>query len=370
MSKYTISQGYPPTQEEVVHWDREANYFRHHPPDDRAPEGTTAARGWGIPKSYLPHGDAVEHVMAAFKRDVAGVPQQEKLRPEYKWSILSVCMAHFCWFRTAPGAAWVMRFFGVEEVPPFFVAYAYLLARRDAHTRENRYVRIDMPPAPPDRPAIALKIFRQVERVYDPPVTEPYSEVVEHMQQILKRARNPSAVEPIADASPDMYHWVSEHWPTSNPTRTGGYQWAKSLERTKGVLFYEGIDKVEAFKNRAYKLKDIRGGVLWCSGKDIRAVPLFLYFREFECGRFSEHQLANMYRCSSCSNMRACTQATGDHRMCANCFGSIVEKDERPTLDLCTMKECDKCPKHISNRSELVNLKNRLNREVHFPVQR
>ena len=179
------------------------------------------------------------------------------------------------------------------------------------------------------------------------------------------------------------YFWVSEqlrdwfletnpnkHWPSEKPNRIGGYQWAKALERKKGVLFYDALDKVELFKTRAYRLKDQRGGVLWAGGKDMRVIPLPDYFRTYECNRFTDHQLDNAFRCSSCGKMRACTPATGEHKMCSRCFGSIAEKDDRPSLDRCTMHECHKCPDHLANHSDLVNLKNKLNEEYRFPVRR
>jgi len=377
MSRYTIAQGYPPTPEEVAQWQREANYLRYQAPNPHAPEGTSAALGWGIPEDWLPHGDCVEHVMAIFKRDVAGVPMREKLRPEYKWSILSVCMAHFLWFRTEPGYRWVLKFFGVEEVTPFFNAYAYMYALRETGTEQNHYVKID------HNGPIKLRIYRRCERTLDSPVSEPYDEASEQMQMLLSQARDPNAVEPMAESSPDMYHWVSEQirdwflelspskeWPSRKPNRIGGYQWVKNLKRPSGDLVFEPLNQVELHKGRAYKLKPDNGNVIWCGGKSIRAVPLKDYYTQQENCRFTEHQLDNMFRCSSCNKMRSCTPATGEHKMCVHCFGTIVEKDDRPALNLCTMHECRRCTDHLSNHSELVNLKNRLNRDVHFPVRR
>lgn len=377
MSKYTTAQGYPPSPDELARWDREYQYFQYQPPHPHAPQGTTAAGGWGIPREIMPHGDAVEHVIAMFKRDVAGVPLREKLRPEYKWSIISVCMAHFLWFRTVAGAAWVMKFYGTEEVPPFFAGYAYLYVSNDKANNQNHYLHLEKDGA------LQLRIFRRTERVLDPPIKEAFSNTVGEMQELMRNARDPNAQEPIAEASGDMYFWVSEqlrdwflelspnkHWPSNKPDRISGYGWAKNLKRAEGQLFYEALDKVELYKTRAYRLRDERGKVLWCGGKDIRAVPLQDYFRKNECNRYSEHQLDNIFRCSSCNSMRACTPGSGDHKMCSHCFGSIVQKDDRQALDWCTMKECNKCPEHIANGSDLVNLKNRLNREVNFPVHR
>lgn len=90
--------------------------------------------------------------------------------------------------------------------------------------------------------------------------------------------------------------------------------------------------------------------------------------RSFE--QLSEHHIEGLFRCSSCGKVRTCTPVTKNQKMCCHCFGSIVEKDTRPTLDWCTMKECKHCPDYLESKSDLVNLKNRLNREAQFPVRR
>jgi hypothetical protein len=377
MSKYTISQAYPATPEEKARWARESNYFNFQPPQQNAPVGTTAAAGWGIPQAFMPHGDAFERVMAMFKREVAGVGLNEPLRPEYKWSVLSVCMAHFLWFRTPAGARWVLKFFGYEERPVLFDAYAYLYVSRDSAKKNEHLIRLAKDGG------VDLRIFRRCERVLDSPVKEAFDEVITDMQMLMQRARDPHAQEPIAEASGDMYHWVSEqlrdwfledrpnkHWPTEKANRMSGKQWAETLKRHNGQYFYEAMEKVQLYKTQAYRLKDASSPPLWCGGPDMRVIPLQEYFPRYECNRFTEHQLDNIFRCSSCNKVRSCTPMSGDHKMCSNCFGSIVQKDDRPALDTCTMKECNKCPAHLSGRGDLVNLKNRLNREVHFPVQR
>lgn len=374
MSKYTLSSSYPLSHEETVRWGRESKYFQFHPPLLNAPDGTSAANGWGIHPRFLPPNDAIEYVIAIFKRDVAGVSQEEKLRPEYKWSIISVCMAHFLWFRTSDGAEWLLRFFGVEEIDPFFSGYAYMYVSRENDSKQKQYVHLEKDGE------VELRIFHRTERVLDTPVGEDNDEPIDHMQMIMKEARDPNAIDNIAEPSSDMYSWVSEqirdwfievnpdkHWPSDKPNRISGYQWAKTLERKKGQLFYEAIDNVELHRSRAYRLKDSRGSILWCGGKDIRAVPLQDHFKEKQ---YSSHQIDNMFRCSDCNNIRPCMPASGDYKLCSACFGSVIQKDERKALDLCLMKECSKCDDHFESKSDLISLKNSLNREMHFPVHR
>ena len=84
----------------------------------------------------------------------------------------------------------------------------------------------------------------------------------------------------------------------------------------------------------------------------------------------SEHQIQNTFQCSSCAKIRPCTPVTKSQKMCCSCFGGLVEKDKRPTLDWCTMSECRACTEHLESKSDLINLKNRLNREATFPVRR
>jgi hypothetical protein len=201
------------------------------------------------------------------------------------------------------------------------------------------------------------------------------------MQGILRKARNPNASELIAEATPNMYFWVSEQlrdwfaepaankrWPTYKPDRISGPQWTRNLESRPGVPFFGALQQVEIHKGRAYRLKDREGTVLWCGGSDIRFVLRSDYARTHE--ELSDHVIEGIYRCSSCGKTRTCTPVTKHQKMCCNCFGSIVEKDQRPTLDWCTMKECKHCPEHLESAADLINLKNRLNREATFPVRR
>lgn len=376
MTNYTIRQGYPPSQEEIFHWNREAAYFRFHEPNPRAPQGSHEAKGWGIPKNYMPPPDAVTWVMSRFKREVAGVPYHEKLRPEFKFSILSVCMAHFLWLRQKEGAQWLLRFFGVEEVPPFWEGYEYYYV----HGQTQTPIHIEKDGG------LELRCWRRTSRELSPPIPSADSDVIPRMKELLSSRRNPNALEPIPEASEGMYFWVSEQirdWfletrpnkqvPTPKADRITGLQWAENLERSKGQPFYEALAKMKVYKDALYRIKDKRGGIVWTGAYaqnqgGIKTVPRFDGLRHR--GQLDEHGVKNMFQCSSCGKIRACLPITQHDKMCCACYGRFVEQDQRPMLDWCTMRECRACPDHISNQNDLISLKNRLNREISFPVQR
>jgi len=376
MSKFTISQSNQPTQAEYERMDREARYFEYCPPNQNAPSSSAAARGWGLMREHAPPPDAVEYVMAMFKRDIAGDSVEALLHPNYKWSIVSVCMAHFAWLRTPAGATWLLRLFGVEEVPMFGEAYAYTyLDRANPINGEPQRVPLDQ------QSGVQLRIFRACEAKLDPPITVDHDEKISIMKDILRKARNPNATEPIPEPAGDMYVWVSEQlrewflepqanlrWPTPKATRITGRQWAKTVTRADGSLVYPALANVEQFQGRAYRLQDREGSVRWCGGEDIRFMLKPDYHRANQT--MSEFQIQTTYCCSSCGKVRPCTPVTRDQKMCCHCFGAISERDRRPTLDWCTMKECRNCPDHLESQADLLNLKNRLNREAQFPVKR
>lgn len=375
MSRFTISQAYQPTPDEIHRWSREAEYFTYQEPNHNAPSNTAASRGWGVRRDYKPPVDAVEFVTAMFKRDVAGVGAEAVLRPEFRWSVFSVCLAHFLWLRTEEGARWLLKLYGVEEVPPFKDAYVYFHLSSNGEGKEPTRVLLG------EENGIQLRIFRSCERDLDPPITSAHDDTISDMQGLLRRARDPNATELIAEATHDMYFWVSEQlrdwfvepavnksWPTYKTDRITGPQWARSLEREPGIPFFWGLHQVEIHKGRAYRMSDGKGTIVWCGGSDIRFVLRSDYARTHE--GLSEHHIEGLYRCTSCGKVRTCTPVTKHQRMCCHCFGTIAEKDQRPTLDWCTMRECKHCPDHLESNADLINLKSRLNREATFPVKR
>jgi hypothetical protein len=134
---------------------------------------------------------------------------------------------------------------------------------------------------------------------------------------------------------------------------------------------------MELYKDRCYRIEDERGGIIWAGPKDMVAVSAPDYIKQRrERGedqrpeRVVEDEIRGIYECATCHQIRPCLTVTGSHKMCCHCFGSTVEKDQRPTLDLCMTKECKSCPMWVRERDDLNNLKTRLNRPVQFPVQR
>ena len=382
MSRYTITPSAPVTHEELERWRREKSYFDFQPPNPHAPENSPEHKGWGLPPQYWPPKDAVEFVTFMFKRDVAQRPQGEQLRPEFKWSIVVTCVAYFLWLRTKPGYDWLMRFYGVEEIPPFWDGYAYIYV--DPKTNTPVHITREA--------SISLRIFRACERAVDAPISSAYDELADEMQGLVNEARNPRAAEPVPEPPGDMYYWVANQLRTwfHNPAyipdpQTGhqvtlnrkgklsGYQWAKTFERRKGVLFYEALDKVETLAVRAYRLKDPRGGLMWSGIRSMKLVPLVDVYRHQRT--MAEHELDNTFRCSSCQKMRSCLPLTNEYKLCCACFGRQMETDDRPTLKWCTYRECavpkeTGCPMYIDSESDLIALKNRLNRGPQFPVER
>ena len=376
MSKYTINQYQQVSKEEQERWTREANYFQHTPPNPAAPESSPARKGWGIAKEMKPPVDCVEYVNAVFKRDVAAVTQDSKLRPEFRWSIFSVVMAHFLWFRTEDGFHWLTGLFGVQEVEAFTEGYVYFGNDKQAGAK------VVIGP----ESGLKLKIFQRCDRSLEPAIPSPTDEVLTDMRALLTRARDPNAYEQIPMPAGDMFHWVSEqirdwlietkvdrHWPTYKVDRISGVQWVKSAERRPGVKMFEVLDRVEQFGGRAYRVTDVAGNSTWLGSKDdqprfVRVMTKPDYLRVYQ--GVSEQTIAEAFRCSSCGKVLPCTPVTQRHKMCCNCMGTIGEKDQRRTLDWCTMRECKHCPNHLESEEDLRNLKSRLNREASFPVRR
>jgi hypothetical protein len=381
MSKYTINQYQQPSSEEVSRWSREAEYFAYTPPNPSAPPTSPASRGWGVPKEMKPPVDVVEYVNGMFKREVAQVAMDAKLRPEFRWSIFSVIMAHFLWFRTEEGWLWLARLFGVEEIEPFTDGYVYIgNDKSNPVGGQPGKVLLD------EANGIKLRIFGRCDRSLDPAISSANDETIASMKALLRRARNPNANEAIPESASDMYFWVSEqvrdwlieptadrHWPTYKADRISGPQWVKTVERQPGRKVFEAIDIVEKFGGRAYRISDAAGNVRWCGSKDdaaqyVRVMTKPDYLRVY--GGVSEAVVGEQFRCKSCGKVRPCTPVTKAQHLCCHCMGSLVEKDRRPTLDWCTMKECKNCPDHLESEHDLVNLKNRLNRDAAWPVRR
>lgn len=378
MSKYTINQYQQPSSEEISRWSREAEYFSYTAPNPSAPPTSPASRGWGVPREMKPPVDVVEYVNGMFKREVAQVAMDAKLRPEFRWSIFSVIMAHFLWFRTEEGFHWIMGLFGVQEVKPFSDGYVYI--GTDKSTDPVTKVVLSK------ESGVKLGIFDRCEKTLEPAVSSETDETIEQFKKLLEKARDPNANEAIPIPSAGLFHWASEHirdwlieptadrhWPTYKADRISGPQWVKTVERRPGKKLFEVIDTVERLGGRAYRVADPTGNVRWLGGSDQEKVSVKVmtkpdYFRKYE--NAGEHMIEEVFRCKSCGKVRPCTPVTKAQHLCCHCMGSLVERDRRPTLDWCTMKECKNCPDHLESEHDLVSLKNRLNRDAAWPVRR
>jgi len=382
----------PPSAEDSRFWDEEASFFVHRPGNPRAPQDSGEYIGWGIPKDKLPPADAVAYIMGRYREDDLGLrihdrrhPQYEPLHPMFKWSFLSVCMAHFLWLRTAAGARWLMSLYGIQEIDPFYQGYAYFWA----DPKGNQIVHLEPPLYSQDKytgqrrvtGGIELRIFREWEKCVDPPTSELNKKPVDDMKRLLERYRCPYANREMPLPDDAVFYWVSDmlrlwflepqpdkDWPTRKGDRITGWQWVRSLERAPGVPFYEALTRVPLYKGRAYRLKDPRGGVYWCGGNEMRLVPLNDLYRMQ--GTKTEPQIQQQFQCVNCRKVRPCVPYTGEYHRCCHCFGVELDSGDRATLDKCTSYECAArgsghkggCPMHLETNSDLVALKNKLNR--------
>jgi len=399
MVQFNVNPTDRPTVEDAKFWAEQANSFAYHQPNPRAPGGSLESLGWGIPPERMPPKDAISYVMCRYREQELGLRLHTHtatcssrranvqcdcafvaLHPMFKWSFLSVVMAHFLWFRTTPGAKWIMALYGVQEVAPFSDAYAYYWV----NAQSGKTVEVMSPNTHPvygeDRYTgrktlvsnIEMRIFREWERCLDPACSAVNTRPVEQMKALLSKMRCPHINDEVPFPADDVWYWVSEairdwfleskpnkEWPTHKPDRITGWQWVRALERAPGVPFFDGMAKVPLFKGRAYRLKDPRGGVYWCGGSEIRIVPIKdLYQAQ---GVMDEPQVEQTFRCMSCRKRRPCVPSTGSSHRCCHCFAIELEGADRPSLQRCTMsRECKACPDVLHNNSDLVRLKESL----------
>jgi hypothetical protein len=402
MVSFNVNPTDRPTTSDAKFWAEEATHYRYHAANPRAPTGSGEAVGWGIPTDRMPPADAIMYVLSRYRQEELGLRLHvhtehcasrrvrgsicdcpyTPLHPMFKWSFVSSIIAHFLWFRTGPGANWVMSLYGTQEVEPFADAYAYYWIDK----RSGAAVELLTPNTKPIYEVnrytkqrelvrnIELRIFREWERCLEPACSAANPQPVEQMKKLFNRFRSPYANQDAPLPDDGVWHWVSEvlrdwflepkpnkEWPTHKPNRITGWQWVKGLERKPGVLFFEGMSKVPLYKGRAYRLKDARGGIYWCGGEEMRLVPLKELYEIQQT--MNDDQLEKGFRCVSCRKRRTCVPVTGEHRRCCHCFSVELERDEHPTLDKCTMnRECRQCPDVIQNNHDLVRLKNSLSR--------
>jgi hypothetical protein len=382
-----------PTRDEQQHWEAEANAFAYKPGNPQAPQNSIDYRSWGIPREKLPPPDAFAYVMAHYREHEQSLRVHDKghrdyveIHPAYRWSFAAACMAHFLWFRSPAGAAWIMGLYGVEEVQPFYDGYSYFWI-----DQTGKAMQLAPPQYQVDRfterkklvAGVELRIFREWERMLDPPCSQQRPGPVEEMKQLLLSYRNPLVKTEPHLPNEQVFYWVSEvlrdwllepkpdrEWPTRKVDRISGMQWVQQLDRGPNTKFFEALEKIATYKGRAYRLRDNNGGVYWCGGKEIRCVPLKDLYLDNKLMNAGEVEVA--FRCTSCQKLRACLPHTGTAKLCCHCYSVEMDQNDRPTLERCTMdRECKNCPDMISSPQDLVTLKNRLNRPARTgPVPR
>ena len=389
------------TSADAYYWEEELGYFNHEPPQQQAASKSPEYYGWGLQAEFRPPPDVLSYVMAHYREDEHNVhvhdphhPRYVDLHPMYKWTFIQVCMAHFLWFRTPEGGAWINRFFGVEEIEPFSSAYAYAWCNTETQ---------DIVPLEPvyhdDKlvDGLELRIFREWERCQDPPCSAANSQPMLEMQKTLAAFRNPYAKGLLEwSDDPAFFFWTSElirnwmnemrpnkDWPTRKPERITGWHWARMLEREKNVPFFEALSRVAAFSgkaeglngvhptptSRAYRIKDPSGGVYWCQGKNVRIYPLSDVARS---KGVSDSQVESEYLCQSCRNVRPCVPHTKTYHRCCHCFSIELETEDRPTLYKCTYaRECKTCVERIDTHSSYLKTVTKLNQPARTrPVPR
>lgn len=396
-----------PTREEVAHYQSEMEAYTYSPPRDGRP-------GWGIPPHREAPDDAIDYVIAQLRErghevglnlrlyhhDPRDKDRYQRIHPRYTWAITFATMAHFAWFKTGPGAQYINRFYGVQEVPPFHDSSVYIFAPGNGDRM------LELLPG-------QLRIFRQWDRVTNPacpdgPMWErladpddPRSVVRERpfiqMVRLIEEYRSPFAsdigpMESESDieghhneklfelASKYIAEWLGKadadpRVPFPKRDRISGPQWVRSQKHRNGAPFWGGIEKLIEYHNdsynnhspgpvRAYRLQADNGGVRWCPSSEIKIVPQIDYRRVNQ--QESEEEIQDRFHCRGCRHTRSCvpyTQRMGE-KLCCHCYAKEFEiGTEMPTLNRCTMlPECKACPDNIEDKSSLVRLRQSWNR--------
>lgn len=392
-----------PTEDDLAYWTNEIAAYEYHPPNPGVPSDRVEYGGWGIPPDRLAPKDAVDYVLGKYREEELDLyhhdPRDEykytAIHPMYKWTIISAVWAHFLWFRTKPGAAWILQFFGVQEVEPFYSACIYQWVdprQEELHTLKPPEFDQDgrMKPG-----FVKLQIFRQWERVVHPAcpgeTTRGKDTPFDQMTKLLEQYRDPLARDP-GEWKEKVFNWVSEkirnwflepsaddRWPTYRRGRLSGTQWVRALERSQGKPFYEALSKIAKYQHasyrnksviRAYRIQDANGGVHWCAGSEMRIIPKLDYHQIQK--DLTDDQLESEFGCKGCRHRRTCVPHSGSEGFCCHCYAQQIEQGTHmPTLDLCTMiPECKNCPDRIDSNTVLINLKQKWNRGPSSPIPR
>jgi hypothetical protein len=401
-----------PTAEDSAHWRTEREAYIYSPPNKYAPADSPEYSGWGIPLSRSAPTDAIDWVIATFREEELDIyhhdPRDREryipIHPKFAWTLALATMAHFAWFKTPVGGQYLNRFFGVQEVEPFFSGYAYLWV--DPQNPQSN---------PTELIPKTLRIFRQWERVADPACPGAFHKKGDRsfiqMTKLFETYRSPLAPdigsmrserELEAQHNEEVFDWVSEalqRWlinpksddqkPFHRKGRISGPEWVRNQKNSNGSSTYGALDKIvqyhrSAYANkspgsvRAYRIQAVdrngtpHGDVRWCAGNEIRVIPRMDYHRSFKRD-MDERTIAKTFGCRGCRHTRSCVPHTGRDQLCCHCFGKEIESStSTQVLGRCTMlPECKACEDRIDNNTGLVNLKQRWNRDVRTgPVPR
>lgn len=374
-----------PTISETEFWRQEYSFFDHRPPNHGAADGSPEYLGWGIPPEWRAPRDAVEYVLACYREKALGMhvhdPNHrdfEPLHPMYYWSFVTICLAHFLWFRTTKsGFNWILNFFGVQEVDPFYAGYRYLWVPPKGGDPQHL-----PPPVYQEQRdgtlalagGICLRIFRPWETDHTAPIPQEKSPSIDDMKEILGKVRSPRADREIRWPDDDIFVYVSQFirnwfaedvrrdWPSYRDDRISGPHWVKTLEREPGVPFFSGLAYCAKFNGRAYRLEDPDKNICWAPWDQMRLVPNIDLDR---LDGYTDEQIQETYYCNSCRATRTCVPFTRSGHMCCHCYSLQRDPPDRPTLERCSMnRECRACPDRIDSNSELVNIKTRWNTPV------
>lgn len=371
--KWTYGTGGVPSRDEIARWADEFRLFQYQPAD---PSSASEARrrGWGFHPSLTPPVDCYDYIAANLKR-LWKVRLDDPFRPEAKYSLLATLTTYFAWLRTEPGSNWLLSLYGVRILRPH-PGMAYL------HQGERLV-----------EPNFDLRIY-DVDPMYQSAKApdEAYgARLYDKLRQMLDDARGPAS-HPTKHAGDGFWKWVGTYlrnwliekepdrdWPTPKPDRIAGFTWAKGVLRPDSQTQYQWTilgqldvhrdTRIYRIQRPAYEIRRIGNidrkvppqnpGVLWLGRGAIAAVPL----DDFDHHEGVSHETVEArYRCASCGSIRCCTTDIGrGQRLCMNCKGTQIESNDRPSLGWCQYRECRKCPEHLRDVEDLINLVSRLN---------
>jgi hypothetical protein len=376
-----------PTPDDTAYYREEREAYTWSPPNPHAPKDSPEYVGWGIPPNRAAPIDAVDWVLGHYRQEELKLfdhdPRDRNryvpLHPKFTWALAAATFAHFDWFKTGPGGQYINRFFGIQEVDPFFDGFVYFWKRR-----------------PEDDPyqltSGNLRIWRQWERVVEPACPgdrhdNPKKQPFDQMKRLLTHRRSPYARTEPPEHMEEVFNWVSdfirrwflesqvdESWPFYRKGRLSGAEWVRRQKQDDGSPVWEALSKIAGYHRanyqrrspgpvRAYRFQRKDGRVYWCSDNEMGVMPLTDYHRKLKRD-MNDQQVTAKFGCRACRHVRSCVPSTGNDHLCCHCFSKEVEHGtDRPTLDRCTMlPECRTCPDRIDSNSDLVRIKQSWNR--------